>query len=235
MWYIVRSVGLVRFHRLPVDWLLWMISQMQNILLVVQSLSRVQLFEIPWTVAHRSSLSFTISGVRSNSCPLSQWCHPTMWSSVASFSSCPQPSPALGTFSVSRLFATGGQNIGAPVSASVLPMGIQGWFPLYLAGLIYKESWVQKNWCFWTVVLEPTKTYCAVHGTLLKVMWQPGWEGDLGENGYMYMDGWVPSLFTWNSHNIVNQLFPQYKIESLKKSLWSKHQHWKLGVLTVHT
>ena len=136
MWYIVRSVGLVRFHRLPVDWLLWMISQMQNILLVVQSLSRVQLFEIPWTVAHRSSLSFTISGVRSNSCPLSQWCHPTMWSSVASFSSCPQPSPALGTFSVSRLFATGGQNIGAPVSASVLPMGIQGWFPLRLTGLI---------------------------------------------------------------------------------------------------
>ena len=38
-------------------------------------------------------------------------------------------------------------------------------------------------------------------------MWQPGWEGTLGENGYMYMYGWVPSLFTWNSHNIVNWLF----------------------------
>ena len=136
MWYIVRRVGLVRFHRLPVDCLLWMISQMQNILLVVQLLSRVQLFEIPWTVPHRSSLSFTISGVCSNSCPLSQWCHPTMWSSVASFSSCPQPSPALGTFSVSRLFATGGQNIGAPVLASVLPVSIQGWFPWRLTGLI---------------------------------------------------------------------------------------------------
>ena len=37
-------------------------------------------------------------------------------------------------------------------------------------------------------------------------MWQPGWEGSLGENGYMYMYGWVPSLFTWNFHNIVNQL-----------------------------
>ena len=38
-------------------------------------------------------------------------------------------------------------------------------------------------------------------------MWQPGWEQSLGENGYMYMYGWVPSLFTWNSHNIVNWLF----------------------------
>ena len=38
-------------------------------------------------------------------------------------------------------------------------------------------------------------------------MWSPGWEQSLGENGYMYMYGWVPSLFTWNSHNIVNWLF----------------------------
>ena len=46
--------------------------------------------------------------------------------------------------------------------------------------------------------------YHIAHGTLLNVIWQPGWEGSLGENGYMYMYGWVPSLFIWNYHNIVN-------------------------------
>ena len=50
-----------------------------------------------------------------------------------------------------------------------------------------------------------------VHGTLLNIMCQPGWEWGLGENGYMYVHGWVPSLFTWNYHNIVNWLFPNIK------------------------
>ena len=72
--------------------------------------------------------------VCSNSCPLSQWCHPTISSSVAPFSSCPQSFPASGSFPVSWLFASGGQSIGASVSAWVLP--IQGWFPLRLTGLI---------------------------------------------------------------------------------------------------
>ena len=49
------------------------------------------------------------------------------------------------------------------------------------------------------------------HGTLLSVMWQPGWEGNLEENGCMYMYGWVPSLFTWNYHDIVNQLYANTK------------------------
>ena len=53
-------------------------------------------------------------------------------------------------------------------------------------------------------------------GTLLNVTWQPGWEGSLGENGYMYIYGWVPLLSTWNYHNFVNWLYPQYKIKSLK-------------------
>jgi len=42
-------------------------------------------------------------------------------------------------------------------------------------------------------------------------MWQPGWERSLGKNGNMYMYGWVPSLFTWNYHNIVNHLYPNTK------------------------
>ena len=68
----------------------------------------------------------------SNPRPLSQWCHPTVSSSVIPFSSCPQSFPSSGSFPVSWLFTSGGQSIGASASSSVLPMNIQGWFPLGL-------------------------------------------------------------------------------------------------------
>ena len=74
----------------------------------------------------------------SNSCPSSQWCHPTISSSVVPFSSCPQSFPASGSFQMSQLFTSGGQSIGA--SASVLPMNIQDWFSLQLTGLISLQS-----------------------------------------------------------------------------------------------
>ena len=64
-------------------------------------------------------------GACSNSCPLSQWCHPTISSSVAPFSSCLQPFPVSGSFPVSQFFASGGQSIGVSASASVLPKNIQ--------------------------------------------------------------------------------------------------------------
>ena len=73
-------------------------------------------------------------GACSDSCPLSRWCHPTISFSVAPFFSCPQSFPTLESFPMSRLFALGGQSIGA--SASVLPMNIQGWFSLGLTGLV---------------------------------------------------------------------------------------------------
>ena len=79
-------------------------------------------------------------GACSNSCPLSQWCHPTILTSFIPFSSCPQSFPASETFLMSRLFASNGQSIGASVLASVLPMNIQGWFPLGLTGLISLQS-----------------------------------------------------------------------------------------------
>ena len=69
-----------------------------------------------------------------NSCPLSQWCHPTISSSVIPFSSCLQSLQASGSFLMNQLFASGGQNIGASASKSVLPMNIQGWLPLGLKG-----------------------------------------------------------------------------------------------------
>ena len=76
----------------------------------------------------------------SNSCPLSQWCHSTISFSVTLFYSWPQSFPASGSFLMSRLFASGGQSIGASVSASVLPMNIQGWFPIGLTGWISLQS-----------------------------------------------------------------------------------------------
>ena len=75
-----------------------------------------------------------------NSCPLSRWCHPPISSSVMPFSSCPQSFPGSGSFPVSWLFASVGESTGASASASVLPMNIQGWFPLGLTGLISLKS-----------------------------------------------------------------------------------------------
>ena len=71
-------------------------------------------------------------GVHPNPCPLSRWCHPTISSSVIPFSSHLQYFPASGSFPVSQLFTSGGQSIGVSASASVLPMNIQGRFPLGL-------------------------------------------------------------------------------------------------------
>ena len=68
--------------------------------------------------------------------PLSQWCHPTISPSVALFFSCPQSFPASGSFLMSQLFISAGKSIGALASASILPMNIQGWFPLGLTNLI---------------------------------------------------------------------------------------------------
>ena len=75
-------------------------------------------------------------GACSNLGPSSQWWHPSILSSVIPFSSCLQYFPASGSFGMSEFFASGGQSIGASASASVLPMNIQGWFPLGLTGLI---------------------------------------------------------------------------------------------------
>ena len=79
-------------------------------------------------------------GVCSNSRPLSQWCHPTISSSVAPFSSHLQPFPASGSFLMSQFFASGGQSIGVSASTSVLPMNIQDWFPSGCTGWISLQS-----------------------------------------------------------------------------------------------
>ena len=88
----------------------------------------------------RPSYPSPTSGVDSNSCPLSRWCHPTISSSVIPFSSCLQSFPASGSFQMSQLFESGGQSVGVSASTSVLPMNIQDWSPLGWTGWIALQS-----------------------------------------------------------------------------------------------
>ena len=99
-------------------------------------------------------------GVYSNSCPLSQWCHPTISTSDVPFSAHLQSFPESGSFQMSQLFTSGGQSIGVSASTSVLPMNIQDWFPLGLTAWIslqskglsrvFSNTTVQKHWFFST-------------------------------------------------------------------------------------
>ena len=99
-----------------------------------QSLRCAQLFATTWTAARQTFLPFTISQSLFRLISIESVIHPNISSSVALFSSCPQCFPASGSFPMSQLFAPGGQSIRASASALVLPMNIQGWFPLGLTG-----------------------------------------------------------------------------------------------------
>ena len=88
----------------------------------------------------RSPCPSPTPGVHSNSCALSQRCHPAISSCVVPFASCLQSFPASGSFPMSQFFPSGGQSIGISASSSVLPMNIQDWFPLGLTGWISLQS-----------------------------------------------------------------------------------------------
>ena len=102
-------------------------------------------------------------GACSNSSPSSQWCHPTISSSVIPFSSCLQSFPASGSSPMSQFFASGGQSIGVSVSASLPPINIQDWYPLGCTGWIplpskglsrvFSKTIVQTLW-LWTVIFS---------------------------------------------------------------------------------
>ena len=79
-------------------------------------------------------------GICPSSWPLHGWYHPAISSSDALFSFCPQSFPASGTFPMSWLFKSGGQNTEASASASALPTSVRGWFPLRFTGLIFLQS-----------------------------------------------------------------------------------------------
>ena len=79
-------------------------------------------------------------GVHSNSCPLHQWCHPAISSSVFPFSSSPQFLPTSESFPMSQLFAWGGQSTRVSALASFLPKNTQGWSPSEWTGWISLQS-----------------------------------------------------------------------------------------------
>ena len=105
-----------------------------KVVVVVELLSPVGFFAIPWTAARQASLSFTISWSLLKLMSIKLAMPPTMSSSVSLFSACAQSFPVSGSFPMSWLFTSGSQSIGD--SVSVLRMNIQDWFPLGLTGLI---------------------------------------------------------------------------------------------------
>ena len=102
----------------------------------------------------------------SNSCPSSWWCHPTISSFVIPFSSCIQSFPAPGSFQMSQLFTSGGQSIGVSASTSVLPMNIQGWFPL--DGLVGSPCSPRD-----TQECSPTLQFKSINSSTLSLLYGP--------------------------------------------------------------
>ena len=127
------------------------------IALVVQSLSHVWLFVNPWT-GTPGFLILTLSPVVcSNSCPLSQWYHPT---SVTLLSSCPQSFPASGSFPVSQLFESGGRSIVVSASTSDPPMNIQGRLSIGLTSLVSLPS--KRLWrVFSSTTVQEHRFFCS--------------------------------------------------------------------------
>ena len=135
-------------------------TRISKLVIVVQLLSCVWFFVTLWTAGHQASLSLTI-----------------FWSLLKLMSIesvklsnhlilC-QPFPASGSFPMSWLFTSGGQGIGASASALVLPMNIQGLFPLGMSGWIsllskglsrvFSSTTIQKHQFF-----APHLLYCPI-------------------------------------------------------------------------
>ena len=102
----------------------------------------------------------------SSSCPSSQWCHPTISSSVVPFSSCLLSFPASWSFPMSQFFTSGGQRIGIPASASVLPEQIQDWFPLGWTDLISLQSKGLSG-------SSPTPQFKSINSSVLSFLYSP--------------------------------------------------------------
>ena len=103
---------------------------------VVQLPGHVWLFVTSQPATYQTSLFLTCPRICPSSCPLNWWCHPIISSSFTLFFFCLQSFQASGSFPMSQLFTLGGQSIAALTSVSVLPINIQGWFPLGLIDLI---------------------------------------------------------------------------------------------------
>ena len=96
----------------------------------------------PYELQHnRLHCSLLSPGICANSCPLSQWCRPTISSSVTPFFSCPQSFPESKSFPVNQLFSWGSKITGASASALVLPMNIQGLISFKIDWLLWPKLW----------------------------------------------------------------------------------------------
>ena len=119
--------------------LVWRLYFKVSSLSLVQSFSRVQLCDPTDCSMARLPCPSPSPKACSNSCPSSQWCHPTISSSVVPFSHL-QSFPASGSFLMNQFFTSGGQSIEVSALASLFPMTIQDWFPLGLTSLISLQS-----------------------------------------------------------------------------------------------
>ena len=147
--------------------------------------------------------------VCSNSCPLSQWCHPTISSSVSPLSSCLQKFTASGYFPMSWLFASGGQSIRISASGSVLSINIQGWFPSDLFDLTAVQG---------TLKSPPTPQFKSINYSVLRLLYGPAlicaW---LLEKPYLWLHRYLFSSF-WRT--------------SLCITDYSLHAWWRLTPMT---
>ena len=131
----------------------------------VQLLSCVQLFATHGLRHARLPCPSPTPGAYSD-CPSSQWCHPTISSSVVPFSSCLQSFPESGSFQMSQFFASGGQSIGVSASASVFSMNIQDWLPLGWTGLISLQSKDSQE-------SSPTPQFKSINSSVLSFLYSP--------------------------------------------------------------
>ena len=149
----------------------------------------------------------------SNSCPLSQWCHPRIPSSVVPFSSCPQSCPASGSFPVSHFFISGGQRIEVSASASVLPVNIQDWF-----------HWM--DWLNLLAVQGTLKNLLQHHSSKASILWQSAFFMIQLSCPYMINEKTVAltiqTLFSWapKSLQMVTAVMKLQDACSLEEELW---------------
>ena len=120
----------------------------------------------PHGLQHARFLCPSPPGVGTNSCPLNQWCHPTIPFSVVPFSSCLQSFPASRSFPVSQFFASGDQSIGVSATASVLPMNIQDSFPLGLTDMISMHTKDSQE-------SSPTPQFKSINSLVLSFLYSP--------------------------------------------------------------
>ena len=131
----------------------------------VQSFSHAWLLVTQWLQHARLPCPSSTPRVYSSSCPLSQWCHPKISSSVVPFSSHLQSFPASGSFQMSQFFVSGGQSIGVSASTSVLPMNIQDWFPLGMLGSPCCPRDFQES--------SPTPQFKSINSSALSFLYSP--------------------------------------------------------------